>query len=101
MYSTIIDILGFIFNLAAVEMDFKYNDIEKWRKKLILNGYAFIKNNQSGLTTYWRCEKYYQYNCNARIITENDEITNSSAENIHIIDAIGSRKHHSRDSTTS
>ena len=82
-------------------MDFKYNDTEKGRKKFILNGYAFNKNNQSGLTTYWRCENCYKHNCRARVITENDEITNSSAENIHIIDAIGSRKHHSRDSTTS
>ena len=88
IYSIIIDILGFVLNLAAIEMDFEYNDTTKGCKKLILNGYAFNKNNQSGLTTYWRCEKYYNHNGHARVITENDEITNSFAKNIHIIDAI-------------
>ena len=34
------NILGFILNLAALEMDFRYNYTEKGRKKLILNGYA-------------------------------------------------------------
>lgn len=53
--------------------------------KLILNGYAYFKNNRTTDRTYWLCSRNRYGKCKARIITMNNtrEVAIKNQEHNH------------------
>lgn len=51
-------------------------------KILIYNGQKYIKNNEHGMNTYWKCTKWHN-GCKARAITQSCEPNVVITKNIH------------------
>jgi len=47
---------------------------EKGHRKLLNDGYLFIKYRMSGTKIYWKCDKFTVMKCHAHIHTEADHI---------------------------
>lgn len=60
---------------------------EKGKKKLCEGGHCFFKDKTVDEKTHWRCEKYQQVKCPARVTTVEDEIVKRWKEHNHAGDA--------------
>ncbi|CAH1108014.1 unnamed protein product [Psylliodes chrysocephalus] len=60
---------------------------EKVNRKLVINGFIFVKDEQVDSKIYWKCEYFHKYKCRAQVITDRDGIQKGPGEHNHIEDA--------------
>ena len=68
-------------------MALKFVSSEKGRPKLLLDGYLYYKDKQVQERVYWKCERFRNIKCGARVVTECDSVLSMRSEHNHIGDA--------------
>ena len=59
---------------------------EKGHRKLLTDGYPFVKDRMSDTKIYWKCDKFAVMKCHARIHTEADRIVRRVGDHNHAAD---------------
>lgn len=67
-------------------MALEFTVTEKGNRKLIVNGYMFVKDRVTDTKIYWKCEKFAVMKCHARVHTEADRVVKHVGEHNHAAD---------------
>ena len=74
--------LQFLFSMAL-----RFMQSEKGMRKLVDNGYVYIRDKCNGENTFWKCEYARSQKCHGRIHTTGDSILKRVGEHNHSGDA--------------